>query len=224
MNTGSCCCHRNRMPSSSSSSSSPPSVQKRSASAIPMHPLDDLDLLSHIFLLVGDRHYRFVAAVNRRFQQAYLRTFFDRCLTNVNASSEEFARICWQDLKLQPRYDWLQSRLFYSAASHGSVPALIYLRAVGCPEHSRVCEVAAKNGHLHVLQWCHENNFLWNSDDICSKAASGGHLHILQWCRENGFVLDTYTCAAAATSSLSQGAQPSRSSHRRRSHRSSPRA
>jgi hypothetical protein len=48
----------------------------------------------------------------------------------------------------------------------------------------RVCQYAADNGHLSVLQWLRAQQppCPWN-DWVCSSAAIYGHLHILQWAR-----------------------------------------
>ena len=45
--------------------------------------------------------------------------------------------------------------------------------------------VAARGGHLEVLQWAHENGCPWN-EWTCTEAAKGGHLEVLQWAHQNG--------------------------------------
>ena len=46
------------------------------------------------------------------------------------------------------------------------------------------CCEAAKNGHLHVLQWLRSQDPYCPLDDrACSSAAFNGHLHALQWLR-----------------------------------------
>ncbi len=67
---------------------------------------------------------------------------------------------------------------------------------------SRLCDVddqvmwegAARNGHLHVLQWLHSNftaisRSTWKM--MATEAAEGGHVEILRWLRSkyvNGFL------------------------------------
>eukprot|EP00611_Tribonema_gayanum_P022733 TRINITY_DN462_c0_g1_i1.p1 TRINITY_DN462_c0_g1~~TRINITY_DN462_c0_g1_i1.p1 ORF type:complete len:398 (-),score=41.53 TRINITY_DN462_c0_g1_i1:803-1996(-) len=62
------------------------------------------------------------------------------------------------------------------------------------PEHTYV---AARQGHLAVLQWLHANSCPWDSQ-TCSEAAAGGHLAVLQWLRSRGCPWFSWTCAAAA--------------------------
>ncbi|CAN0438640.1 unnamed protein product, partial [Ectocarpus fasciculatus] len=48
-----------------------------------------------------------------------------------------------------------------------------------------LCEKAAYNGHLEVLQWARNNGCPWD-EKTCSWAAGNGHLEVLQWARNNG--------------------------------------
>ena len=60
----------------------------------------------------------------------------------------------------------------------------------------RICQLAAREGHLRLLQWARERNHVWGQ--ACEEAARGGHLEVLKWarqgraspglwfCRENG--------------------------------------
>ena len=51
----------------------------------------------------------------------------------------------------------------------------------------RAWEIAARNGHLHILQWMHSKIHPCDIDvrsygtDICSNASFGGQLSVLQW-------------------------------------------
>jgi len=49
------------------------------------------------------------------------------------------------------------------------------LRANGCPWDEQTCYMAARGGHLEVLQWARANGCRWN-EYTCSGAASDGHL------------------------------------------------
>ena len=49
----------------------------------------------------------------------------------------------------------------------------------------RVCIIAAKHGHLEVLQWAREHGCPWN-EWTCARAAQNGHLEVLQWALDNG--------------------------------------
>jgi hypothetical protein len=60
-----------------------------------------------------------------------------------------------------------------------------------------ICEIAAKNGWLDLLQWVRKNGCDWNSW-TCAFAAEEGHLEILKWARQNGCEWDSRTCTYAA--------------------------
>jgi hypothetical protein len=83
--------------------------------------------------------------------------------------------------------------------------------------------VAAKNGHIHMLEWLHENGcdlyyaaghaascdklhvIKWLRDkdaswthNVCFGAALGGHLSLLQWAREHGYDWDRSATSVAS--------------------------
>ena len=51
--------------------------------------------------------------------------------------------------------------------------------------HFEVCETAAEQGCLVVLQWAKSKGYPW---DVwtCTNAAGNGHLAVLQWADANG--------------------------------------
>ena len=69
-------------------------------------------------------------------------------------------------------------------------------RGVRLSRQERLCEAAAKCGHLEVLQWAHANGCLWDWH-TCANATGGGHLEVLQWLRANGCPWDKYTVICA---------------------------
>ncbi len=83
------------------------------------------------------------------------------------------------------------------AALNGHLSVLQWARENGCEWNSNTCAFAAKNGHLSVLQWSHKNGCEWNSN-TCAFAAKNGHLPVLQWACANGCKWDNWTCAYAA--------------------------
>ncbi len=151
-------------------------------------PFDqNLDVLKHVFSFVGQKQYRFVAGVNRCFQEAYLEEFPNEKWTYLNTSTEELARLCWSEIKhpnMHPNiyHQWVLCR---SAAAHGKLPSLQFLRSVKCDWNERTCAAAAGTGHLNIVQWCRENGCPWD-EYKCSSAAQNGHLNVLQWCRRKG--------------------------------------
>ena len=58
---------------------------------------------------------------------------------------------------------------------------------------------AAKNGHLEVLKWAHDNGCSWD-ETTCHAAAENGHLEVLIWARENGCDWNKDTCIELAAS------------------------
>ena len=159
-------------------------------------PMENVDILRLVVSFIGPKNYQFIAVISKNFHAAYQQEFpMDSTTTKLNASTIEFAKICWEELKHPlPRQ---QYRLTDSAARFGSLPAMQYLRSVGCRWDQWTCSNAAQNGHLHILQYAREKGCPWN-EWTCAYAASNGHLHILQWLRENGCPWDKYTCTFAA--------------------------
>ncbi|CAN0426198.1 unnamed protein product, partial [Ectocarpus fasciculatus] len=49
----------------------------------------------------------------------------------------------------------------------------------------QLCETAARNGHLEILQWARRIGCPWEAS-TCYGAAENGHLEILQWATNNG--------------------------------------
>jgi hypothetical protein len=66
------------------------------------------------------------------------------------------------------------------AARNGHLHILQYAHANGCPWDKRTCQFAAANGHLHILQYAHINGCPWDAS-ACASAAENGHLAVLQW-------------------------------------------
>ena len=70
------------------------------------------------------------------------------------------------------------------AARAGHLHIIQWAREDGCPWNLSTSLAAAEAGHLHILQWLQENDCPWHTK-ICRTAAERGHLHILQWLRES---------------------------------------
>jgi hypothetical protein len=49
----------------------------------------------------------------------------------------------------------------------------------------QLCDFAARNGYLFVLQRARANGCPWH-ESTCSNAAVGGHVTLLRWARANG--------------------------------------
>jgi hypothetical protein len=159
---------------------------------------EDVDILQHIISFFGNQQYLFVASINRSFRTAYELAFPTSTDTILNASTEKYAKVCWEDLEYQ-RVDH-QRILSYSAVKNGCKAALEYLKSVNCSFDSRLCtSYAAKTGQLSLLQWLMEfPERCVLSSEVCADAAEHGHLHVLQWLRERKCPWDVSTCAMAA--------------------------
>ena len=179
------------------------SMSSPQPSAAETVPLENLDTLQQILSFVGIGHYLFVAATNRKFHEVYSALFPGDQETRLNASTEALARFCWEEIHHEIMSDADTSQkattLIGSAATHGNLPGLQFLRSVGCPWNEETCRFAALSGYLAVLQWCRENGCPWD-ERTCASAAKHGQLTVLQWCRENGCPWDEETCAFAAFS------------------------
>jgi hypothetical protein len=82
------------------------------------------------------------------------------------------------------------------AARGGHLTMLQWARANGCPWNWLTCSGAAAFGHLAVLQWARANDCPWD-ESVCNDAAEGGHLAVLQWARANGCPWSAATCSRA---------------------------
>jgi hypothetical protein len=49
----------------------------------------------------------------------------------------------------------------------------------------KLCEIAAKDGHLEVLIWARQNGCNWDWR-TCANAAKNGHQEVIKWARQNG--------------------------------------
>ena len=164
------------------------SPSKSVATELIASTFDNLHISQHIISFVGDEQYRFVAATNRRFQEAYAANFPGKKETTYSkaACTEELAKLCWNEIDHQSyslRDD--EIALIGCAASNGNLPIVKYLRDLECRWDYRTCAAAAENGHLNVLKWCRENGCPWDKW-TCVYAAEKGHLNVLIWCREHG--------------------------------------
>jgi len=89
-----------------------------------------------------------------------------------------------------------------SAAREGSLDVLQEARRLRAPWDSSTCAAAAEGGHVHVLQWLRGGDTKWRcpwDEDTCAAAARGGHVHVLRWVRQRKCPWDQGTCLEAAT-------------------------
>jgi hypothetical protein len=121
--------------------------------------------------------------------------FRDRCEPR-NATRQSAVRTI-ERLELAFALGMGRLRVCEFAARGGHLEVLQWARANGCGWGISTCHEAARGGHLEVLQWARANGCAWNASTCC-EAARGGHLATLQWARANGCCWDTSTCTHAA--------------------------
>ena len=56
----------------------------------------------------------------------------------------------------------------------------------GC-DWRKAMDIAARNGHLDVVMWLHENRTEGCSDWAVDYAAKYGHLEVVRWLYQNGY-------------------------------------
>ena len=145
--------------------------------------------------------FLFDRKLSRSLREAHSNAFPKDKNTYPNASTVDLAKECVADMINAKRgcgyNSKIQCRLCSSAAEHGSMPALQYLRSVGCEWNERTCANAALYGDLQILQYARDNGCPWD-EWTCAEAALNGHLPVLQWARNNDCPWNALTCAFAA--------------------------
>ena len=157
--------------------------------------MENSDVLRLVVSFIGSKYYRFIAVISQSFHTAYTQEFPKDKETELNASTVEYAKICWEDSKNLTTEQHCE--LSSSAAFFGSLPAMQYLRSVRCEWDEQTCSHAAENGHLNVLKYARENGCPWD-ETTCAGAAGNGHLNVLKYARENDCPWNEQTCAYAA--------------------------
>lgn len=87
-------------------------------------------------------------------------------------------------------------------------PALAHVHPPNILDHQ---DLAARCGHVHILEWFREEGLGHFSEincsqrhswgfycSICENAAAGGHINVLEWAEYNGCLFDVATLSAAA--------------------------
>jgi hypothetical protein len=83
------------------------------------------------------------------------------------------------------------------AATGGSLEAVAWLRARGCPWNYTTIIRAAEGGSVPIIAWCRENGLPWDKA-ACRLAAYSGQLAALKYCVEHGCPIDVYDCISVA--------------------------
>lgn len=82
----------------------------------------------------------------------------------------------------------------------GSLELLKWSHEMGFYMNRTACSfVAARNGHLHLLEWLEtETDSNWWRRGVIAEAARGGHLNVLEWLNVRDCGADEWTCVSAA--------------------------
>ncbi|CAN0410493.1 unnamed protein product, partial [Phaeothamnion confervicola] len=99
-----------------------------------------------------------------------------------------------------------EGKLYAWASASGLVATLVWARKKNFPwdyvTQGACLSVAARRGHLHVMQWVRENATEKASRKdcyrkVCEYAAAGGHLAVVRWARAQGYYWHNTAAAAA---------------------------
>jgi Ankyrin repeats (3 copies) len=174
-------------------------------------------LVRSIIPFIGEFQYLFVSLVNHAMRDAY-GTAYPKKQTLYSTLTKDLTKISYEDshrvVSLLVLYPML--------AREGDLEMLKYLHALDAEVQATknddeapdcfmqelleefavrlptvTCSAAAKAGQLHILKWCREHEFHWDSS-TSSLAAKEGHLEILQFCHSNVCPWDKSTSEMAA--------------------------
>ena len=73
-----------------------------------------------------------------------------------------------------------------------------WLWQMKCQITPQACIEAARMGHLRPIQWSALHSREYNKPEVTQMAASRGHIHIVKWLLEKNFVSSSLICNAAA--------------------------
>ena len=171
--------------------------------------MEDLsgDLLTDFVVsYVGGGQFRFLAAVNRTFYNAYLDKFPHKRTSKhaSNLHSMERLSIFIQEvgpIKRVKAMKVAKDMVIDCAARHGSMEIVHlfhrYHANIKPILETTVCARAALHGHLEGLRQLRHGGTAWDAF-TCSSAATGGHGDILQYAHTHGCPWDAWTCSNAA--------------------------
>ena len=77
--------------------------------------------------------------------------------------------------------------IFDQYSNHGKLDSLKYLTEIGAKCSTNAMDSAARDGHIEVVQWLHENRSEGCTTYAMDLAASNGHLEVVKWLHENRF-------------------------------------
>jgi len=112
------------------------------------------------------------------------------------AQTNKLELLEWIREEKKCEWNW---RTINGAAFHGNMEMVKYCVANKCPIDAHACAYAAKNSHLEVLKYLHEEAKAPWDWETANCAAENGHLHILEYLVEREYdEYDEYACWFAA--------------------------
>ena len=106
-----------------------------------------------------------------------------------NQRTQESTICFWRISAEQVFSNFLQYVTERFGCTHGSFTYL---------DSGYICPLAARHGHLHIIQWADTRVCRFDGFNTCLEAARYGHLDIAKWGRQNFHWLSKYHCKAAA--------------------------
>ena len=119
--------------------------------------------------------------------------------TVLTGVSLDMATVLSNRNSLQPTQCPWDNSLCETAAVNGHVHVLQYAHEQGCPWDQRTTQLAAAHGHLDCLAYAHEQGCPWDQRTT-QLAAAHGHLDCLAYAHEQGCPWDAFTPIKAASS------------------------
>jgi arginine repressor len=156
-------------------------------------PLDKDEILDHVIGYVGGGDHLYIGGVNRKWRGRYMQ------YCAQNSSSKYDKKFVTRQLSMTMLASRLQlavssgckvSRWTFEKWSHAELvrkysiepqQVLTVLRLHGVPWSTTLCEVAAFNCKLSLLQWLHASSCSWKEPAVFAQASRGGSVAMLEW-------------------------------------------
>jgi hypothetical protein len=142
--------------------------------------ISDHIFMCHILPFLGEKQYRFVGAVNRRFRISYF-SVFSATTSYEHVTTVEQAMLCRMELSLQQRLALCKVAIKKGLSNVVKLlfESIFYNRYETCDE-AQLTATAAECGDFELLRWLVRNNCRVDQT-IFSGAAIHGDLAMFQW-------------------------------------------
>ena len=150
--------------------------------------------LQHCFSFIGNNHYRFIAGVNRRFQEIYSIKHEKKTTWENAALSLACAQLSVQDHSPpgRTRFEALE-KVSIAAAKVGNVKVLEWTFLNGCTIDPKHLLYAAELGHVCVFEWgARTLRDYWDYSDLRApflSAIENEKINVMDWIWEHGSMI-----------------------------------